>query len=200
MKKVGMGCLAALGLVFLLAVIGSMSTTSTDTAAATGKPEFAIKPLPESPPAVPGAQWDYSHDADPMTSKTAHYASVSSSNTVNFDSPYSGDQHASLTLRSHPRMGKNVILRIEKGQILCTSYDGCEVLVRFDDGAAQTFSAAAAADHSSETIFISNYPRFVQALAKAKRARVSFPVYQEGNPVFDFDVSGFSAKQYLATP
>jgi len=131
-----------------------------------------------------------------MSKGTTHHAWVLSSNTVNFDFPYSGEQHATLNLRDGPRYGKDVIFRIERGQILCHSYEDCTVLVRFDDGKASNYTAVGPADNSTETIFIRNYARFVGNLLKAKRVRISTNIYQEGAPVFEFDVSGFDQGKY----
>lgn len=142
------------------------------------------------------SQWSYNQSADEMGNGTTYLANISSTNTVNFDSPYSGDQHAHLTLRIHPRYGKDVVFRIEQGQFLCNSYEDCVVLVRFDDGKAANFSAVGAQDNSTETIFIRNYSRFVERLQKAKRIRISANIYQEGAPVFEFDVSGFDPNKY----
>lgn len=101
-----------------------------------------------------------------------------------------------LTLRTHPRWGKHLMFRIEKGQLLCNSYDGCAVLVRFDDGKAERFSAIGPEDNSSEVLFIQNYGRFVEKMLKANRVRVAVSVFQEGNPTFEFDVSGFDVNKY----
>lgn len=157
--------------------------------------------VPESPsqpalPAAPGSQWMYFQSEDQMGKGTTYSATVQSSNTVTFDFPYSGAQHATLTLRTHPRYGKDIILRIERGQFLCGSYDGCDVLVRFDDGDALTFSAAEPSDNSTEVLFIRDYSRFVGRMLKAERVRISASVYQEGSPVFEFDVRGFSVARY----
>ncbi len=135
-----------------------------------------------------------------MSSGTVHEASVTSLNFASFSAPYQGPQHARLVLRTHPRWGKAVIFSIEKGQLLCSSYDGCSVLVRFDDGKAQTYSAQEPADNSTETLFISNYARFLAGLQKAKRVKLSVNVYQEGSQTFDFDVSGFSTAEYRSSP
>jgi hypothetical protein len=143
-----------------------------------------------------GSLWSYHQSDDEMGNGTTYLARISSSNTVNFDFPYSGDQHAELQLRTHPRYGKDVIFSIEKGQFLCNSFEDCIVLVRFDDGKAASFSAAGAADNSTETIFIRNYSRFVEKMQKSKRVRISANIYQEGAPVFEFDVSEFDQKKY----
>ena len=150
----------------------------------------------DSPFPAGSPQWIYSQSPDPMGKGTTYTAMIQSTNTVTFDFPYGGSQHAKLILRTHPRHGKDVLLRLERGQFLCTSYDGCSVLVRFDDGEARRFSAAPPSDNSTETLFIQNYSRFVAGMLKARRVRISAEVYQEGSPVFDFDVSGFETARY----
>lgn len=176
------------------------STTPTRSTSSSSSPAPKAKtpvsaPIPVSAP-EPGSQWRYSQREDPMTSAKIYYASVRSSNTVNFDFPYSGPQRGTLTLRTHPRYGRDLIFNIERGQVLCRSYDGCTVLVRFDDKEAQRFSAAGAADNSTESLFLQNYSRFAGEMLKADRVRISVPIYQQGTPVFEFDVSGFQTEKY----
>lgn len=143
-----------------------------------------------------GKQWHYDTDEDAMTGKKQFTAVVESSNTVNLGFPYNGEQRGSLTLRTHPQYGKDVIFQIEKGQILCPSYEGCQVQVRFDDGKPVRFEATGAADHSTEHIFIDDYTGFVSRLKKAKRVRLAVKIYQNGAPPFEFDVSGFDTGKY----
>jgi hypothetical protein len=184
--------LGLLGLGLIGQFIGGGSNTGGGTS--TSVSASSAPSIPE--PVVPGSQWSYSHNADSMSKGTAHHAVVSSTNTVEFQFPYSGAQHATLNLRTDPRYGKDVIFSIEKGQILCHSYEDCTVLVRFDDEQASNYSAVGAADNSTETIFIRNYDRFVGKMVKAKRVRISTNIYQEGAPVFEFDVSGFDQSKY----
>lgn len=162
-------------------------------------PASETKPVntqePESK-STTGNQWIYSQDEDKMSGRTTYHAYTLSTNTVEFSFPYAGEQHATLTLRDNPRYGKDVIFSIERGQILCHSYEDCTVLVRFDDGKASNYSAVGAADNSTETIFIRNYGRFVENMAKARTVRISTNIYQQGAPVFEFDVSGFSQSKY----
>jgi outer membrane murein-binding lipoprotein Lpp len=169
-----------------------------DPAAATAT--AASAPPAEAPAEVPpiGQQWTYNVVEEQMTGGLRKLASVSSTNTVDFGFPYAGSQNGHLTLRIDPRYGKDVIFRIERGQVLCTSYDGCTVQVRFDDEKPTRFSATAPADHSSETVFIDDYARFLAKMRKAKRVRLSLDIYKNGRPVFDFDVSGFDSNKYQA--
>lgn len=146
--------------------------------------------------AVTGKQWNYDVSEDKMDGGTTYFANVYSTNSVNFDFPYSGLQNAKLTLRTGYRQGKDVIFSIRKGQILCPSYQDCTVLVRFDDEKPVNYSAVAPADNSSDTIFLRNYEKFLGKLQKAKRVRIAVDIFQEGAPVFEFDVSGFDRQQY----
>ena len=131
-----------------------------------------------------------------MTGGATRHAYVLSTNTVNFGAPYAGEQHGRLSIRTDPKYGRDIIFSIERGQLLCRSYEDCDVLVRFDDGKPERFSAVGPADSSSETIFFRNYDRFLGKLRQAKMVRISLNVYQQGAPVFEFDVSGFNQAKY----
>lgn len=160
-------------------------------------PKPSVKVVDPEPKVEPtGQQWSYEAREDKMTGGTTRHAFVISTNTVSFGSPYSGSQHGRLVLRTDPKYGRDVIFSIERGQLLCRSYEDCDVLIRFDDGKPERFSAVGPADNSTETVFIRNYDRFLGKLRKAKMVRLSINVYQEGAPVFEFDVSGFDPSRY----
>jgi hypothetical protein len=161
-------------------------------------PAAAAPTSVEQPVAATGQQWSYNVSEEKMTGGKRRIASVESKNTVDFDFPYNGSQNGHLTLRTDPRYGKDVLFRIEKGQILCTSYDGCMVQVRFDDEKPSNFAASGAADQSSNVVFLGDYNRFLSKLRKAKRVRFAVNIYQQGTPVFEFDVSGFDFDKYQA--
>ena len=194
-----MGCAVLAGL-FLLAFIATLITGGSSSRSSSGSATSApFSPAePQQPVATPtdGLQWSYRRREDPMAKGTIYEASVESSNTVSFDFPYQGEQRGTLTLRTHPRYGKDVIFSIERGQLPCPSYDGCTVLVRFDDGSSVRYSAAGPEDNSSETLFIRDYSGFVTRMLKARKVRISPTVYQEGAPAFEFDVANFQQDRY----
>ncbi len=165
-------------------------------------PELPKESVPASPPPVDdetsktGPQWDYDVNEDLMSGSKRYTASLKSANTVSFGFPYGGEQHGTLTLRTVQGKGKDVLFYIQRGQILCPSYQGCNVLVRFDDEKPMRFAANGPADHSSELIFLENYSKFITKLKKAKRVRLSVDIYQNGAPAFEFDVSGFDPDKY----
>lgn len=202
------GCAKAvlwiIGIIVALAAIEQCSSLSSHSSPTYSNPvqSRGIPAVPSPPPTPPqpGSQWSYNQESDPMTSAVTRFAGVTSTNTVSFQPPYSGAQHATLLLREHPRHGKDVILTIDRGQILCRSYEACNVLVRFDDQKPVTYSGVGPADNSTESVFIRNYPKFIASLKKAKRVRISVNIYQEGAPVFEFDVSDFDERKYRSQP
>ena len=141
-------------------------------------------------------KWSYGSSEDPMTSKVTKSASIESENTVDFDFPYSGPQHGTLTLRDHPSYGRDVILSIEKGQFLCPSYTDCQIRVRFDEANPERWSAIGPSDNSTTHLFLRSSSRFLQRLRKAKVVRIQASVYQEGEPMFEFQVGGFNHDRY----
>ncbi|MDO9364958.1 MAG: zinc ribbon domain-containing protein [Methylotenera sp.] len=195
-----MGCGTLIGVLFLgVIIISALSSINKNNTPSpqSSSPSIPVAKTTSTPaPLVLGSQWSYSQVADAMSKGTTYHAVALSSNTVEFDFPYAGAQHARLNLRIDPRYGKDIIFSIEKGQILCHSYEDCTVLVRFDDEKAANYSAVGAADNSTETIFIRNYGRFVEKMLKAKQVRISTNIYQQGAPVFEFDVSGFDQSKY----
>lgn len=183
-------CIVAGGfLFFAFFVVAAIIFSSEPGKGSTIQPTAEAKPGPSPTP----ENWDYSTRTDDMTGKPAKSATVTSTNTVSFDFPYAGAQHAQLTLRKHPRYGNDVILSIEKGQFM-PGVSGVQVLVRFDDGPAVKFWAQGAEDNNTTTLFLGGYAKFVAAVRKAKVVRISTPVYHEGSPVFEFDVEGFEEK------
>lgn len=132
--------------------------------------------------------WRYAIDAEKMGGGTIKTAITQSRNEVEFGFPYQGRQRATLKLRAHPRFGRDVILAIEKGQVLCES-DGCSVTLKFGSGQPQRFQAARAADHSTTMLFIRDHDRFVGNARKVDTLLIEAQFFQEGNRIFEFDVS-----------
>lgn len=143
-----------------------------------------------------GGQWRYEIDQEGMSGKATRYARVESTNTINLDFPYSGAQHATLMLRRHPRWGNDVVLSIEKGQILCHSYGDCSIGVRFDNGKIIRLKGNPPADNSTESLFIPAFGTFLKQLPASKTVKIEVQVYQGGAPVFEFDVSGFKPEKF----
>jgi predicted nucleic acid-binding Zn ribbon protein len=169
----------------------AMPTTLGSQPAATQTPEQraeAERVRREQEAISLGLRWQYEESSEQMGRGKVKRADVLSLNEVVFDFPYGGAQRGTLTLRIHPKYGRDVVLSIEKGQFLC-GIDDCVVAVRFDDGKAQNYTAVAPSDHSTTSLFIRGYDRFVPAAKKAKRVSIEAQFYQQGTRVFEFDIT-----------
>lgn len=185
---------ALFALVVALMVFNSVQDDNSTNRSA--PPVAAVNP-PTAPAVVDkGAHWSYSQSTDEMSSQRTLQASTRSVNTVSFKFPYNRPQRATLLIRDHPRHGKDVIFMIERGQILCTSYKDCSVTVRFGENPATTLQAVGPADNSRELIFFRGYQNFIKNMLSVDTVRVSPKIYQEGNPVFTFDVSHFNQSKF----
>ena len=168
----------------ILVLIGMMTgSLARNTPSSTPSSSTAPPVIADTTP-----HWTYQTSQDAMIQKTVRYASVQSINELNFGFPYQGAQHATLTLRTHPRFGKSAILRIERGQFLC-GVEGCSVTARFDQGKPQRFSVGEPSDHSTTSLFINNYDGFLASVRKSKKIYIAAEFYQEGSPVLEFDTS-----------
>lgn len=134
--------------------------------------------------------WRYNIRKDAMGGTVAT-ATVDSSNTFEFDFPYTGTQNATLTIRNDK--GRDVLLSIETGQFMCTL--GCSVEVRFDDGKSVRWRATGTSDHSTTTIFLRKESNFIKALSKTDVLRIEAQFYQAGSRVLEFPVARFDAKK-----
>lgn len=167
--------------------------------------------------------WSYSATKDEMvTNGVNHFATINSTNTVNFGFPYSGVQSAMLIVIPHTGSDGNqhydVKIAIDRGQLL--SGDQGNILVKLDDGAPEEFGAIPPDDGSTTILFFSDAPdmvpsvdkhghktwtatdpvdRFVEHLQSAKVLKVQVTAYQNGSPIFIFDVKGFSLEKLDAT-
>lgn len=159
-----------------------------------GEPRGPATPKPPPAPPKPGAQWIYGSFADGMTDKFSHQASVRSINQFEFSFPYRKPQRATLSLRNHPRYGRDAILEIERGQFDC-GMDGCSLQVRFDDGPARSFRFNRPDSNDTTSLFVRDYPTFYAGLSKAGLVLIEGKFYQESPVVFMFDVSDLDAEK-----
>lgn len=137
-----------------------------------------------------GLIWQYSDTPDDMGRGNIKMAVVRSTNIINFGYPYNGFQRGELTLRKHPKYGKDVILSIDRGQFLCHSSDDCTVAVKFDNEKPQVYIAVGPEDLSTTSLFIRNFDRFLNKAKKASTVSIEAKFYQEGPRVFTFEISG----------
>lgn len=132
------------------------------------------------------SDWYYGSYTDKMTSKTAKYARVTSQNSINLDFPYRGLQKATLTVRKHPRYGRDMYLEVKEGQILCDDYSHTRITVKFGENAPVKFRCQEPSDNSSTIVFFRGYSRFVKNVKKVNTVKIQIEFYQNGPQVFEF--------------
>lgn len=132
------------------------------------------------------ADWEYGNWTDKMTDKQFPWASIESKDSLNLGFPYAGSNYGNIYVRQTPKGALNVMVSVQKGQILCHSYTSCHITVRFDDGKPIQFSGAEPADNSSNKIFLEPESKFVAEAKKAKRILVALTMYQSGQQMLEF--------------
>lgn len=176
-----------------IAVIAALIFTSTKSKqpqtvdeSLTDRPALAqASPVSE----IPKTPWTYTELDDPMATTKGLAACTTSKNEVKLDFPYKSVT-ADLCIRKLPRSGLNIFVRLNgDGQILCTSYDGCNVLVRHDESPPRRLSAAGSADNSSNIIFFNGEAKLLDGLRTSKITRVELNLYQAGQQTIEFSTA-----------
>lgn len=130
--------------------------------------------------------WRYSTSKDEMRGKVTNFARTDSINTVSLDFPYQGAQHGNILI-----FDGSVVLGIEKGQLVCNGgiADGtCLVSVKFDDDTLEHVTARKLGDKSTSIIFQGK--DFLRNIKNHKKLMIEVEIFQNGYPVFTFDISG----------
>lgn len=127
---------------------------------------------------------------DEVSGKKGRQAVRRSLNTLNLDFPYRGEQRASLVIREHPRHGKDVIFRIEKGQLVC-DYGNCTMTVRFGSSDPVRVRATESSSSDSTLFFLSQYDRFIANAKAGNPIIVEATMYQQGSHAMRFETDGF---------
>jgi hypothetical protein len=135
-----------------------------------------------------GSRWAYFGRADEMRNSTTFIASTQSINTANFSFPYEGNQRMTMQLRKSPAFGNDVIFMIERGQILCHTYD-CRAAISFD-GSTEKLTLNESADNNSAVVFARYPDSIARKIKSSKRVIVEMMFYQEGTRQFTFETEG----------
>lgn len=165
-----------------LAVLVACSPAPTPDA----QPTFSRSIQAEPPPARPATPWFYIEDKDQMSDVTTRTGCTTSKNMVRLNPPYSAVQ-AQLCIRRGPPGDAAYVRLMGDGQILCDSYHGCRVPVRFDDAAATSLTGRTSADYSSNVLFLTPHSRLIAKLKGAKTTRVQLGFYEAGEQVIEFN-------------
>lgn len=133
--------------------------------------------------------WVYEDEKDEIAGETIYFASAKSTNKIHFDFPYQGGTTGWIILRKHPRFGDSANFVIDKGQLLCSSYNGCYVTFKFDNNPPVTYSATAPSDHNSNALIFGCHKKFLEELKTAKQLIVEAEFFQSGLQHFKFNVA-----------
>ncbi len=140
------------------------------------------------------SNWNYSSSKDEMTEQLSSWYCAESTNTVEFDFPYSGGSSAELCLR---RKGKKLdsYIKVSKGQFLC-SIEGCTVQVKVDEKPISSYSAGESDSGRSDMLFIESASRLQTALSASKQLKLQANFYQAGRRTFTFDTAGYEKAKF----
>ena len=195
-----LGGVMVAGLLLAVVIDGNGASSTTDNLSATeasfvdgvatSHPSTADPAATASSPPPPTENWSYSTDEDRVRGANTYYARTTSTNSIHQNAPYDDATTMTITVRRSPGFGRDVLLTVSSGQLMCPSYEGCSGTVRFDRGPAQRISFNGAADNSSDTIFVGNAASFIARLKKARKLVIEKTMYEAGNPQFEFDVAG----------
>lgn len=159
---------------------GKASTAKTDQVS-----PVAEKPVSDKP------SWSVRTSKDAMTDIESTHIMLRSVNSAAFDFPYRvpGGSYLTMTVRKKPG-DMDVIFRIDKGQMLCSSLE-CKFTLRIDDKPVQTWTGVPSATHSSELMFVRDAVAFERLILNGGKIRVGIEFYKEGTRVFEFDPEGY---------
>jgi hypothetical protein len=140
-------------------------------------------------PLAPHSHWEYRTERDEARNADIRFATVTSSNEVNFGPPYDGGSSARMTIRQHPEHGLDIMFLVQPSQMVCNISDGCRALINID-GHPERITLLTPDDYSSETLFVSGPQSLLARLRGSHRVIIELPFYQEGNRQFTFETAG----------
>jgi hypothetical protein len=167
---------------------------------ATVTPAAVVAPVVEAPKTAPAIEkvksnWRFGENVDKMSGAVTKWAMTDSTNKVKMDFPHNGGSEGTIVV-----FEKNVKIHISKGQVMCSNYSGCLIKVKFDDEQPANYAAVGPANGQYDHIYLgysdggNGAKKFMDKLKTAKRVMISLEVYQENNPVWEFNIAGFDQK------
>jgi len=162
--------------------MGFLASTVTTTGT-TDAPQVAVANATPEPP-----KWVLTEVADGITGETIKVSSIKSKNTISLKFPYSGEQHATLTLRSQGD-DVSVSISIERGQLFPASLQmgTAKASVRIDDAVIES-PLVAATGLQTDVAFLT-HERLPLMILRGKELRIEVELYHEANQVLVFDLT-----------
>ena len=188
-KSKGKSCLGAIAIFVFVTIALSMIATC-DENVSSSESEETVAEVPAKINSNDGSKWEESESIDQMTDTKNVWKTIMSDNEFDFDFPYQGGSSLKITVRYMQKYGTDVILTITNGQLLPSEYNVSQrISVRFDDDEPIKFHTKHPSDGSTETLFIQNASKFINRAKTAKSIKIQVPVFQEGNPIFTFEIA-----------
>ncbi|MDE7369812.1 MAG: hypothetical protein K2N08_08620 [Muribaculaceae bacterium] len=179
-------------LCFLVVLFAFALCTSDDSSSETTSESSSDSSLTKEDPQLNKAKktaWEYHQSIDEMTDKTTYYASIESENEVEFDFPYNGGSSLTLTIRNSPQYGKNIYIKISKGQFN-PGINGTNIKVRFDDNEPIIGHCIQPSDYSTDLLFIDNYNKVLNKIKESRTMKINAEFFSEGTRTFNFKTEG----------
>lgn len=126
--------------------------------------------------------WEYSEQADEMTSEKYFFASIYNEQTV--ENPIISD----LTIRY--KNGKNEVVFGLSQALFNVDLYGELISVKFDDGKIETFRCSKGANNNFNILFIGSEKKFIRELKNSKKLLIKVNLYKEGDAFFHFNTEG----------
>ncbi len=133
-------------------------------------------------------KWVYSSEKDEMDGSINRFAVIQSLQSLDLDFPYHGVNFGSITIIKNQKNRMSAFFSIQRGQLMCYSFQPCSMLVRFDEDPPIRFTASGVRDPGTTTIaFIDNHEQFIELLSRAKTIKISMPIYGNGTQILNFE-------------
>lgn len=132
------------------------------------------------------AEWSHKTSEDKMGRGSDEIVTTVSANSINLEPPYDGEQRAALSFRRMGKGGNELVLSIQKGQIICDSPE-CMILLRVDSEEAFRFAMGHPKDGSSNVLIGSLKTEELRKLKAADKITAEITIYQNGDSIVEFD-------------
>ena len=163
-------------------------------------PDVAVTPEPTTRESaeLTGRAWYVTTVKDPTTRSYTAAIERRSLDQLSFDTPYDGDQRASITLVLHDGEPADLVISIERGRFVCAGQGrdpACALRVSIDDAAARPVRFSVPRHFPPTVLHLAGGPdarRLLAVLTRAKRMHIQPIFQQDRSPEIEFALTGLS--------
>lgn len=163
-------------------------------------PDVAVTPEPTTRESaeLTGRAWYVTTVKDPTTRSYTAAIERRSLDPLSFDTPYDGDQRASITLVLHDGEPADLVISIERGRFVCAGQGrdtACALRVSIDDAAPRPVRFSVPRHFPPTELHLAGGPdarRLLAVLTRAKRLRIQPIFQQDRSPEIEFALTGLS--------